>query len=269
MSPKILFGKKNRALLTELVRTDFKIRYQDSVLGYLWSLLKPLMMFVVLYVVFVNFLKIGSDIKNFPMYLLLGLMLWGFFNEMTNMCLTAVVGRGDLIRKIRIPRWMIIVSSSIAALINLALNGVVLAVFIVINKIEITPYILLLPLIILQLYIFTLGVSLFLSAAYVKYRDISYIWEVFMQAGFYATPILYPMSIIHSETIQKILLLNPLAQIIQDARFVLVNQSQTATTYKIFDGGYYMYIPFIITALVLLIGVLYFRKESKHFAENI
>lgn len=269
MSPKILFGKKNRALLSELVRTDFKIRYQDSVLGYLWSLLKPLLMFVVLYVVFVNFLKVGSDIKNFPVYLLFGLMLWNFFNEMTAQSLTAIVGRGDLIRKIRIPRWMIIVSTSIAALINLALNGVVLVIFMAINKIDITPYILLLPLIILQLYIFTLGVSLFLAAAYVKYRDISYIWEVFLQAGFYATPIFYPLTIITSVPVQKILLMNPLAQMIQDARFLVVNQEQTITVHRIFDGGYYMYIPFIITAFVLLIGVLYFRKESKYFAENI
>src|SRR5690606_18257006 len=120
------FSKRNRALLSELVRTDFKLRYQGSVLGYAWSLLRPLLMFVILYVVFIKFLKIGSDIENYPIYLLLGIVLWSFFQEMTTRSLTSVVERGDLLRKITIPRWIIVFSSSISALINLALNLIVI-----------------------------------------------------------------------------------------------------------------------------------------------
>src|SRR5215213_6705832 len=107
---KRFFSKQNRALLAELVRTDFKLRYQGSVLGYAWSLLRPLLLFVILYVVFVKFLKLGGDIPHFPVYLLLGIILWNFFVEMTMQSLGSIVGRGDLIRKVKIPRWMIVLS---------------------------------------------------------------------------------------------------------------------------------------------------------------
>lgn len=267
---KQYISKQNRALLSELVRTDFKLRYQGSILGYAWSLLRPLFMFIILYVVFVEVLKAGGDIPHFPIYLLLGVLLWNFFSEMTTQSLGSIVGRGDLIRKIRIPRWMIVFSSSISAVISLLLNLVVFTVFLVFNKVEITPLLLLLPLLLVEIYIFALGISLFLSAAFVKYRDITYIWEVIMQAGFYLTPILYGMALIPSVLLQKIVLLNPMAQAIQDARYVAVTQSdQVITISRIFNGGWYMYIPFIIVILVFISGLLYFKKESKYFAENI
>src|SRR5581483_415162 len=189
-----IFSKKNRALLAELVRTDFKLRYQGSVLGYAWSLLRPLMVFLILYLVFIKFLKIGAEIPHAPIYLLLGIVLWNFFNEMTFQSLGSIVARGDLIRKIRIPRWIIIVSTSFAALINLMLNLVVVGIFMYFNHVGIMQTAGWLPFILLEIYILALGVSLFLSAAFVKYRDVVYIWEVVMQAGFYATPILYPIS---------------------------------------------------------------------------
>lgn len=265
---KHLITKKNRALLSELVRTDFKLRYQGSAIGYAWSLLRPLLLFVILYIVFVKFLKIGSDVPHYPVYLLLGIVLWSFFVEMTQQSLGSIVGRGDLIRKIKIPRWIIVFSSSISALINLGLNLVIISVFMIINGVEVTSNILWLPIILLQIYVFSLGLSLFLSAAFVKYRDISYIWEVILQAGFYATPILYPLTIIQNKNILKILFMNPLAQTIQDARYAVVTQ-ETITIHSVFNGGWYAAIPIIITGLALVIGVLYFRKESKHFAENI
>lgn len=265
---KHIFSKKNKALLSELVRTDFKLRYQNSALGYAWSLLRPLLLFVILYVVFVKFLKIGDSIPHYPVYLLFGIVLWNFFNEMTAQSLGSIVGRGDLIRKIRIPRWIIVLSSSISALINLLLNLVIITIFVLINHVDITVSILWLPLILLEIYVFALGLSLFLSAAFVKYRDVSYIWEVILQAGFYLTPILYPMSLITSQTLQKILFLNPVAQAIQDARYALVTPS-TLTISQAYNGGWYRFLPLIIVALTLIVGVAYFRKESKYFAENI
>lgn len=265
---KQLISKKNRILLSELVRTDFKLRYQGSVLGYAWSLLRPLLLFVILYIVFVKFLKIGADIPHYPVYLLLGIVIWNFFVEMTSQSLGSIVGRGDLIRKIKIPRWIIVFSSSISALINLGLNLIIIAIFMVINGVEPSWSILLLPLILMQVYIFALGVSLFLSAAFVKYRDISYIWEVAIQAGFYATPILYPLSVITNNNIQKLIIMNPLAQTIQAARHAVVTD-KTTTINSIFDGGAYSLIPIALTAFVLILGLLYFKKESKYFAENI
>ena len=263
-----IFSKQNRALLSELVRTDFKLRYQGSVLGYAWSLLRPLLMFLILYIVFVKFLKLGTGIPHYPVYLLLGIVIWNFFNEMTVQSLGSIVGRGDLIRKIRIPRWMIVFSSSISALINLFLNLLVIVLFLVLNHVDLLATTLWLPLILLEVYLFALGISLFLAAAFVKYRDIGYIWEVVLQAGFYLTPILYPLALITNVTLQKLIMINPMAQAIQDARYASITH-ETLTVYKLFDGGWYALIPFVIVAVVLVGGLAYFRRESKYFAENI
>lgn len=255
-------------MLSELVRTDFKLRYQGSVLGYAWSLLRPLFLFAILYVVFVKFLKLGDSIPHFPVYLLLGIVIWNFFNEMTVQSLGSIVGRGDLIRKIKIPRWMIVFSSSISATINLLLNMVVIVVFMVLNHVDLLVTTLWLPLILLEVYLFALGISLFLSAAFVKFRDVGYIWEVILQAGFYMTPILYPLALITNINLQKLIMLNPMAQTIQDARYTTVTHD-TITGYQLFDGGWYALIPFAIVGLSLVIGLVYFRRESKYFAENI
>ncbi len=254
--------------MSELVRTDFKLRYQGSALGYAWSLLRPLLLFVILYVVFVKFLKLGNGIPHYPVYLLFGIVLWNFFNEMTVMSLGSIVGRGDLIRKIRIPRWIIVFSSSLSALINLGLNLVVILVFMLVNHVDLYRTALWLPLILIEIYLFALGLSLFLSAAFVKFRDIGYIWEVIMQAGFYLTPILYPLSRITNVTLQKLLLLNPMAQAIQDARYSTITH-ETGTIWQVFDGGWYYLIPFIIVAATLVGGLLYFKSQADSFAENI
>lgn len=260
--------KQNRALLSELVRTDFKLRYQGSVLGYAWSLLRPLLLFLILYVVFVKFLKVGNGIPHYPVYLLLGVVMWNFFLEMTMQSLGSIVGRGDLIRKIRIPRWIIVISSSLSALINFLLNLVVIVVFMIVGHVELMSTVIWLPLIFAEVYLFSLGLAFFLSAAFVKFRDINYIWEVCLQAGFYITPILYPLSRITNVTFQKLILMSPMAQTIQDARYASITHT-TVTAQSVFNGGLYAYIPFAIVGIVLCIGVLYFRKQSKYFAENI
>jgi ABC-2 type transport system permease protein len=221
-----------------------------------------------MYLVFVKFLKLGNGVPHFPVYLLFGIVLWNFFAEMTSLSLSSIVGRGDLIRKIRIPRWMIVVSTSITALINLVLNLLVVAVFMALNHVDVMRTILWLPLILLQLYLCALGISLFLAAAYVKYRDVTYIWEVMMQALFYLVPIIYPLSEIPKVLYQKILLLNPIATAVQDARYSLITHTPT-TISKVYGDEAIRLVPYGLTVLVLLIGVLYFKKESKYFAENI
>lgn len=263
-----VFTKQNRALLAELVRTDFKLRYQGSALGYAWSLLRPLLIFVILYIVFVKFLKLGNGIPHYPVYLLFGIVLWNFFTEMTMQSLGSIVGRGDLIRKIRIPRWIIVLSSSISAVINLLLNLVVIAIFMILSHVSVSLSILWLPFILLEIYMLALGLSLFFSAAFVKYRDINYVWEVVLQAGFYATPILYPLSRITNLTVQKLIMLNPMAQAIQDARYSLVTHD-TITAHRLFQGGWHMLVPFAIVIVVLVAGVGYFKSQAKYFAENI
>ncbi len=265
---KHILSKRNKALLSELVRTDFKLRYQGSILGYSWSLLNPLLMFVILYVVFVKFLKLGHGIPHFPIYLLAGIVVWNFFIEMTVQSTTSIVGRGDLIRKIRIPRWMIVVSSSISALINLGLNLIVIAVFMFINKVGVLDTLPLVVLFLIEVYVFALGLSLLLSALFVKYRDVIYIWQVILQAGFYLTPIIYPLSLITNVTFQKIIMINPMAQAIQGVRYSAITH-ETATTSSVFGGGYYQLIPLAIVVFVFLTGFFYFKSQAKYFAENI
>lgn len=269
MLNKVL-SKQNRALLSELVRTDFKLRYQGSVLGYAWSLLRPLLLFLILYIVFVKFIKLGGDIPHFPIYLLLGIVIWTFFADMTSQSLSSIVGRGDLIRKIRIPRWIVVLSTTISGLINLGLNLLVVLAFMIFDKVDLLQTSLWFPLILLEIFVLGLGLSFVLATAFVKYRDLSYIWEVILQAGFYVTPILYAMTYITNPTYQKVLLLNPMAQAIQDARYSLVTHNPNVITIdRAFGDERIRLVPIFICVFILVAGILYFRKEAKNFAEDL
>jgi ABC-2 type transport system permease protein len=265
-----IISKRNRALLRELVVTDFKLRYQGSVLGYLWSLLRPLFLFAIMYIVFGKFLKIGSSVPHYPIYLLLGIVLWGFFTEATSQGLSAIVARGDLIRKVNFPKYIIVLSGTLSALINLFLNLLIVAFFMVINKVDIHHAILLFPLVLIELYVVALAVAFFLSAAFVKYRDISHIWEIFLQAAFYATPILYPITLVldANKTAAQLLMLNPVAQLIQDARYTLVSR-QTVTLYDLVHNPLLRALPFVVVIALVVMAVLYFRRNSKYFAEDV
>lgn len=266
-----MFSKRNRALLAELVRTDFKLRYQDSVIGFAWSLLKPLLMFTILYLVFGKLLGAGDGIPHYSVYLLVGIVLWNFFVEATSQGLGAIVARGDLIRKINFPKYIIVVSGTIAALINLGLNLVIVAVFMVINKVPLLSTAPLFLLLVLELYIFSLAIAFFLSAANVKYRDTAYIWEVLMQAAFYATPILYTVSRLISMTgsFGKALLFNPVAQVIQDARYVLITHKTETIWSALSHRPLLAILPIPIVIVVTIVASLYFKKSSKYFAENV
>lgn len=259
---KNIFSPDNYNLLSEMVRTDFKLRYQGSVLGYLWSLLKPLMLFAVLYTVFTRFLKFGGD----PLSLLLGIVLWSFFIESTSNSLRSIVDNGDLIRKIKFPRYLIVLSATFSALINLFLNLIVVLIFVFIFGGNISWWTLLLPFVLLELYIFSLAVSFLLATMYVKFRDINYIWEVGTQMLFYVTPILYPITFIPSQAFQKLISLSPLTQIIQDGRQLLT--ADTLQVYEILGFPLY-FVPFIIVGVMIVVASKYFKNQSKNFAENV
>lgn len=262
------FTPQNTNLLKQLVITDFKLRYQGSILGYLWSLLKPLLLFSVLYAVFTYVLPIGKDVPHYPAYLLLGIVLWTFFLEATTMGMGSIVGRGDLIRKVKISKPAIVVASTLSAGVNLCLNMVVVIFFMILTRVDIQPTAWLLPVIILELIALSLSLSLFLSALYVRFRDFAPIWEVILQVMFYATPIIYPLTIVKSEKLLQLLSLNPLAQIIQDAREMLITPA-TLTTHEILPYGLSIIIPVGFIGIVLVSSVLFFRASAKKFAENL
>lgn len=264
------FSKENRILLKELVKTDFKLRYQGSVIGYLWSILKPLMMFLIMYVVFIHFLRIGGDVPHFAVALLLANIIWSFFSEATGMGMGSIVSRGDLIRKLNFSKSIIVLSSVCGALINFGINLIVVILFCVANGVVFTPRVLWAIPLILELFIFSYGVSLLLAVLFVKFRDTMQIWEVFMQAGMYATPIIYPLSFMADKSMlaARIVMLNPVAQIIQDLRYVLVDPVNT-TIWQLSHNPIYIAIPYTIPFVVLGVGLLVFNHNAKRFAEVI
>ncbi len=255
-------------LLKQLVKTDFKLRYQGSALGYAWSLLRPLFIFIILYIVFGIFLKAKGNIPHYPVYLLLGIVLWNYFTEVTVGGVGAIVGKGDLLRKINFPKYVLILAGSSSALINLFLNFIIIAFFMVITHVAVSWTALIMIPLILELFIFSIACAFFLSALYVKFRDVSYVWEVAVQGAFYATPILYPLSLIPVAA-AKILILNPMAQIIQDSRYVLVTKN-TETIHSLYGGDNWIWcIPIGITIITAISAASYFRKRSKYFAEEV
>lgn len=262
-------SRKNRILLRELVITDFKLRYQGSALGYAWSVLKPLFLFIILYIVFEKFLRLGRDIEHFPVYLLLGIVLWQFFTEATVQGLQSIVSRGDLIRKINFPKYIIVISGTVSALINMAINMGVVLIFCVVNGVNIGPSALLTVPLLIELYVFALAIAFFLAALNTKYRDVGYLWEIFLQAAFYATPILYPLQMVVNQmpNAAKWLMLNPVAQIVQDVRYFLVTKQTLTLNQLITDWK--VILPFAMIVVMLIAATYYFKKTQKYFAEMI
>lgn len=253
-------------LIKELALTDFKLKYQGSILGYLWSLVKPLMLFSVLYFVFTQIFKIGKAIEHYPVYLLLGVVMWGFFTEVTAGSLDAIAGKGELIRKVYFPRIVLVISRSITSLLTFLLNLIVVLVFMVCTGVNFHLKMLAFPFLIFEYLILVMGISFFLSSLYVKFRDIAHIWEVVLQALFYATPIIYPLTLVPPR-IAKVLMLSPVTQMIQDARYLLItNQSLTSVDY-LFPR--YYWIPYMLPFIIFVVGYWIFNKSAAKFAENV
>lgn len=268
----------SKNLLKELVKTDFKLRYQGSILGILWSVLKPLLLFAVMYTVFVKFLKFSDGTPQYPIILLLGISLWSFFSEATSVGMNSIVGRGDILRKINFPKYIVILSAMMSSLISLGINLIVVVVIALLTmhttQVQFTPLALLAPLSILQLFLLAFGFALVLSTLYVKFRDISHIWEVVLQVLFYAMPIIYPLALVASTQVfgiaaQKIIMLNPIAQSIQDIRHSLISPSTVPTTWQVIDQWYIAIIPIVLTIILITFGAWYFNKNSKSFAEDL
>lgn len=256
-------------ILKEFVKTDFKLRYQGSVLGYLWSVLKPLAMFCILYVILVNFMRVKGDIPYYGLYLLLGIILWNMFAEITSSSIGAVVAKGDLIRKVNFPKTVIIVSSTLSAMINVIINLSIVAIFMIFLSVPLTWYLPTFFLFMIEMAAFAMGISFFLSATYVKYRDINHIWDVIMQAAFYFTPILYPLYQYVPASIATIMLASPVTQSIQGARYALIPHDHVITAYNTSYPVLLTIVPALIAVATLVLGYRYYMKKSAYFAENV
>jgi len=259
--------KKYLGIVRQIAITDFKLKYEGSVLGYLWSLVKPMMLFSILYFVFTQFFKIGNAVPHYPVYLLLGIVMWTFFVEITSMCLGSIVGKGQLIRKVYFPRAILIFANSMTAFLTFSLNLFVVVLFMLFMGVVPTfQGVLLFLLVLVEFSFLVLGLALFLSSLFVKFRDLTHIWEVVLQFMFYATPMIYPLSIVPLK-IAKILMLSPLAQIIQDARFALITP-QAQTAWQVL-GIKYFWIPYTLPFVAFIVGVFVFQKTADKFAEEV
>lgn len=258
----------SRAL--ELVRvltgTDLKLRYGESALGYLWTVGKPLALFSTLYVVFGVLLRFGSPLPHYPLYLLIGVMLWAFFADGVSRTMSSIVDNGSLLRKLAFPRIVIPLSSSVTALITFGLSVVTIAIFVASNRLAPRPEWLLIMPELLELYLFVLGLGLLLAPLYVRLRDVTLVWEVTLQMLFFLSPIIYPFALVPPLG-RQLMLLNPFTQVMQDIRALLISHGDVIAAPAAFSP--LRLLPILVTVVVLGSGLWLFKREEPWFAERV
>lgn len=255
-------------LTRTLAAMDWKVRFYGSALGYVWSLLRPLMLFGIVYFVFSYVVDAGAGVEHYGVMLLLAMILYFFFAEVTGAGATSMVDRESLLRKVGFPRAVVPLSVALVAAMNLALNLVVLAVFVVASGVQPRWTWLALPIPFALMLVFATAVGMLLSALYVRYRDIRPIWEVVLQALFYATPILYPIEAVigHSETLAKIALLNPIAALIQESRHLLTGAMPLG---EALGSDALIAVPVGILIALSWLGVRVFDRMAPRAAEEL
>ncbi len=261
-------------LTLTLARTEFKLRYFGSVLGYVWSLVRPLLFFGVILLVFSTIFNFQGKIKNYPVYLLTGIVLWTYFGEATAGCVSCLVDREGLLRKVRFPRMVIPLSVSLTALFNLGMNFIAVIVFALVSGIE--PRLLWLELIpiVLGFVVLATGVGMLLSALYVRFRDIQPIWEVIAQVLFYISPIMYPASVYlghngHDYHLQRIALLNPAATLLTQMGHAFIDPATGPSAAHAAGGAVRLIIPLGLIVGIFLLGWWVFTREAPRVAENL
>ena len=268
--PSALGGDVRRFLhLTwTLAVTDFKLRFFGSVLGYVWQLMRPLMLFGVLYFVFTEFVRIGRDAPNFAVVLLLGIVVFTFFADATGGAITSLVDRENLVRKIHFPRLVIPLAVVLTAFFNLMVNLVAVAIFAVAQGVEPRTTWLLFPMIVLALGIWAVGLSMLLSALYVRARDVQPIWEVVVQAMFYAAPVIYPIEAIPKPQWGELVMLNPMAVVLEELRHAVVDPG-APTAAEAIGPDARLLIPIGIMVLSVALGFWLFNREAPRIAEQM
>jgi ABC-2 type transport system permease protein len=269
IGPSALGGGARRFfnLVWIIATTDFKLTYFGSVLGYLWSLMRPLMLFGVLYVVFSEVVKFGDDIRNYPVLLLFNIVLFTFFSEATIACVTCVVNRESLVRKMHFPRLVIPLATVLTAAFNLGVNLIAVFVFLLAYGVEPELTWLLLPFVLLAFVALTAGVGMLLSVLYVRYRDVAPIWSVVSTVLFYGSPVLYTIESV-PESAQSWYLLNPIAALLEVGRRWVVDPS--APTLADVTGYSLAWLPpLVILLAVCVLGFWLFNREAPIVAEEL
>ena len=268
--PAAISGDLRRfiALTTTLAVMEFKLRFFGSALGYFWQLVRPLLLFGVLYVVFTEFVRFNAGVDYFPAVLLTGIVLFTFFSDATSGAVTSVVDRENLVRKIEFPRLVVPLSVVLTASFNLGLNLLAVMVFVLATGVDPQLSWLLLPFVLIALVALATGMAMLLSALYPRFRDVKPIWEVALQVLFYGSPILYAIEVIPNENVREALLLSPLAAILQQTRHWLIDPDAPSAATAI-GGEARLLVPAGIVLAALGIGFWVFAREAPRIAEEL
>ena len=289
-----------RHLTVELAISQFKLRYTGSALGYFWSLLKPAMIFAIMYFIFVDLFKINDGTQFYGMQVLLGIVVWTFFAECTSSAMQAIASNGGLIRKAYFPRSILVIAASLSALFTFVINLLIVFVIAVwLHQIDISLRIIVVLPLLLELYLLALGVSLFLAALFVQFHDVSHLWEVLMQLLFYASGVMFSLTYVlqrlhlalevgttkpqtpHLFWIVQVMAANPIMQTIEDLRHALLTPQAPWTElvvtghlaavhqYAALDVPWEAPLPFLAVLMVVTFGALTFRFRARSFAENL
>ena len=245
---------KYKNLFKQLVSRDIKLKYRRSILGYLWSVLNPLFVMLIMVIVFSNIFR--SDVENFPLYLLSGQILFNYMTEATNGAMQSVMGASGLLKKIYVPKYIFTISKVTSTLITMILSLLALLIVAIATHAPVSWKYVLIVIPVTELYIFCLGLGMFLAQAAVFFRDIQYIYSVVLTGWMYMTPIFYPESIL-PEDFRFILRVNPMYHFLKDIRLCILNGISPEPS---------VYVQCMLMALgALLIGALVFRKSQDRF----
>jgi ABC-2 type transport system permease protein len=266
--PSAIGGGRRRFfdLLWLMSLNEFRKTFFGTVLGYVWSLIRPLMLFAVLLVVFTRIIRLGSDVPHYPVLLLFNLVVFGLFQEGTGAAVTSVLAQEGIVRKTQFPRLVIPLSSVLVALFTLGLNLIVVVIFLLAFGVGPMWTWLLFPLILAPLFVLTCGVALLLSALNVRFRDVAIIWTVLATVLLYATPLIYPLDIIGPSFLREVLLINPLTLIFEQARVWIIDPNAPGAVAA--AGGWLHVIPAATVFIgVCVAGIWVFRREAPRIAE--
>ena len=247
-----------RELIKILTISDLRVKYQSSVLGFAWSMINPLLMMLVLYLVFNNVFRAGQE--HFALYLLIGIVSWRFMANGTSSSMAAIVGKPSLVTKIYIPRQVLVLSTVLSAFISSMLEFLVLVPLLMLLGAGMSATILLFPVIHVMYFFIVYGMGLVLASLYVYFRDLTQIWEVLIQIGFFLTPIVYPLSTVPKGYLPYYML-NPITVLIQMHRDVLLyHQIPSAESFAF---------TLVVAGLIMIIGTVVFRRLERRFAEEL
>ena len=300
-APQLNTLRHYRHLTLELAISQFKLRYTQSVLGYLWSLIKPAMIFAITFFIFVDLFKINDGTQFYGIQLLLGIVIWTFFSECTGASMQAIAGSAGLIRKAYFPRSILVIAASLSSIFTFIINLVIVfLIAVVLHQINISLRIVAVVPLLLELYVLALGISLFLSALFVQFRDIGHLWDVLMQLLFYGSGVMFSLTYVLQRLhlalqvgqkvatshpiylwIVQLMSANPIMQTIEDMRHALLTP-QAPWTEMVVSGhlvavhqvaalqsSWEVPVPFLVVLLIFTVGALTFRARARNFAETL